>query len=386
MNRHIPASMTTVPQLKLNIPHDLQTQFWQHSETTYATVGSRWQAALNQACLDAILPWLKAERDPTAKIWTNAASRPSFWEVVNGSAIDLNGSRLVLIPTTAIDFAELRVPQEWVDLPTWAGEYYLSIYVNSEESEIQVLGYTSHQKLKQQAQYDPTDRTYGIDTEELIPDLNVLWLARQLCPTEILRAPLNPLPQMPLAQAENLLVRLGDADRHRSRLAVPFAMWGALMEHGGWRQQLYRNRLGLPAPVSVSEWFQSGISGLAQQLGWETLSMEPSLVLARGSNISTTKTILRPLIIVGAAYELRVFPKGHDLWRFELHSATSKPIPPGFKLRLLTEDLLPFANNEDTTMSETDRLYLEVRLSPGDGLVWEVEPQPDLFDREILRF
>jgi hypothetical protein len=83
---------------------------------------------------------------------------------------------------------------------------------------------------------------------------------------------------------------------------------------------------------------------------------------------------------------LRVFPKGHDLWRFELHSATSKPIPAGFKLRLLTEDLLPFANNEDLTLTEIDRLYLEVRLSPGDGLVWEIEPRPDSFDREILRF
>jgi Protein of unknown function (DUF1822) len=386
MNTHTQSFMATAPLLSLPIPHDSQTQFWQHSETTYTTAGNRWQAALNQACLDALLPWLKAERDPSAKIWTKAASRPSFWEVVTGSAIDLNGSRLVIIPTTAIDFAEIRVPQEWVDLPSWAGEYYLSVYVNAEESEVQVLGYTTHKKLKQQGQYDPTDRTYSLETEELIADLNVLWLARQLCPTEILKAPLAPLPQMPLAQAENLLVRLGDANRLRPRLAVPFAMWGAVMEHGGWRQDLYRNRLGLPTIGSVAEWFQAGISQFAQQLGWETLEMEPSLVLARGTNLSTTKTILRPLTIVGSAYELRVFPKGHDLWRFELHSATNKPIPPGFKLRLLTEDLLPFANNEDVTLTEIDRLFLEVRLSPGDGLVWEIEPQPDLFDREILRF
>lgn len=386
MNIYTPSFMATVPQLSLPIPYDSQTQFWQHSETTYTHAGSRWQAALNQACLEALLPWLKSERDPSAKIWTKAASRPSFWEVVTGSAIDLNGSRLVIIPTTAIDFAEIRVPQEWVDLPSWAGEYYLSIYVNAEESEIQVLGYTTHKKLKLQGHYDPTDRTYSLDAEEFIPDLNVLWLARQLCPTEILTAPLTPLPQMPLEQAENLLVRLGDPNRLRPRLAVPFAMWGAVMEHGGWRQHLYRNRLGLPTLASVSEWFQSGISQFAQQLGWETLEMEPSLVLARGTNLATTKTLLRPLTIAGSAYELRVFPKGHDLWRFELHSATSKPIPPGFKLRLLTEDLLPFANNEDLTLTEIDRLYLEVQLSPGDGLVWEIEPQPDLFDREILRF
>ncbi|MCY7368279.1 MAG: DUF1822 family protein, partial [Chamaesiphon sp.] len=61
-------------------------------------------------------------------------------------------------------------------------------------------------------------------------------------------------------------------------------------------------------------------------------------------------------------------------------------IPCGVKLRLLTEDLLPFANHEDIALTATDRLFLEVRVSPGDGLVWETEPQPDLFDREILRF
>jgi hypothetical protein len=377
--------MAAVPQLHLPISLESSTQFWQEAATTYTTAGSRWQAALDRACLKTILPWLQ-ERAPSARIWTNTASQPSFWEVVNGSAIDFNHRRLVLIPTTAIDFAELRVPQEWVDLPSWAGDYYVSIYVDPDESEIQVLGYTTHQKLKQQGQYDPLDRTYSLDTEDLIPDLNVLWLAQQLDPTEILKAPLTPLPQMSLEQATNLLTRLGDVNLLRPRLAIPFTLWGALMEHGGWRQQLYQQRLGLPVPGSVSEWFQAGVSRFAQQLGWNTLSMEPSLVLARGTHLSTTQTLLRPLTIVGEAYELRVFPKGHDLWRFELHSANSKPIPPGFKLRLLTEDLLPFANNEDLTLTEIDRLYLEVRLSPGDGLVWEIEPRPDAFDREILRF
>ena len=87
MNTHTPSFMATAPLLSLPIPHDSPTQFWQHSETTYTTAGSRWQAALNQACLDALLPWLKAEQCPSAKIWTKAASRPSFWELVEGSIV-----------------------------------------------------------------------------------------------------------------------------------------------------------------------------------------------------------------------------------------------------------------------------------------------------------
>jgi hypothetical protein len=356
--------MAFAPQFYLPIPANFDAQYWQPSATAYSHPGSRWQAGLNQACLAAILPWIQAEHDPSAQIWTNAAHRQSFWEVVNGAAIDLTSSRLVLIPTTAIDFAELRVPQEWVDLPSWAGHYYLSIYVNLEDLEIQILGYTTHQTLKQQGTYDPIDRSYSYDGEDLITDLNVLWLSQQLCPTEIRRSPLHSLPQIPLAQAENLLIRLGDSNRLRPRLAVPFPLWGAIMEHGGWRQQLYRHRLGLPEPRSMSEWLEAGISRFAQQLGWDTMTMEPNLVLARSASS----------------------PTGIDLWRFELHSASSQPIPQGVRLRLLTEDLLPFANNEDLALTATDRLYLEVQVNRGDGLVWETTPIPDGFDREILRF
>lgn len=386
MNTLSRLSMLAIPALHLAIPPHSQAQFWQKSARDYSIAGNRWQAALNQACLDGLLPWLQSERDPTAQVWAKASSRASFWEVVNGAAIDLHDRRLVLIPTTAIDFGELRVPQEWIDLPSWAGDYYLSIYVNLDDGEIQVLGYTTHQQLKQQGQYDPLDRTYSYDGDDLIGDLNVLWLDRQLCPTAVRCAAIAPLPQIRLEQAENLLTRLGTPDLLRPRLAVPFPLWGALMEHSGWRQQLYRDRLGLLEQWSMAKWFQSEISELGQQLGWAMMTMEPNLVLARGEYSSTTKILLRQLTIAGQAYELRIFPTGENLWRFELHCTTTNQIARGVKLRLLTADLLPFANNEDLALTATDRLYLDIHVSPGDGLVWEIEPQPDRFDREILRF
>jgi Protein of unknown function (DUF1822) len=386
MNAPSGLSMLAIPQLHLPIADNFPARFWPQADATYASVGSRWQAALNQACLEGFLPWVQAERDPKAQGWVKAASRPSFWELVNGAAIDLNGSRLVLIPTTAIDFAELRVPQEWIDLPTWAGDYYLSIYVNLDDGEIQVLGYTTHQQLKQQGQYNSLDRTYSCDREDLSPDLNILWLTQQLCPGTNCRAEIAPLLPMPLAQAENLIERLGNPSQLRPRLAIPFTLWGALIEHSGWRQQLYRHRAGLPEQWSMSKWFQSEISVIGQQLGWKMMTMEPNLVAARGESTTATKILLRQLTIASQPYELRVLPKGGNLWRFELHSTTSNPIPAGVKLRLLTEDLLPFANNEDIALTATDRLFLDIQVSPGDGLVWEVEPQPDLFDREILRF
>jgi hypothetical protein len=360
---------------------------WTEMVDSFSTEGNRWVGWLNQVCLASLLPWVQAEYSPQARIWTNRAALASFWEVVNGAAIDCPGMRLVVIPTTAIDFAELRVPQEWVDIPSWAGDYYLSVYVNPDEGEVEVVGYTSHLQLKEQGEYDARDRSYSLEGEDLIGDLNVLWLARQMCPQEVLRSPLPSLLKIPLEQAENLLTRLGNPAIMRARLAIPFTLWGALLEHDGWRQRLYQQRLGLPEQWSMQQWLKTGVSHLAQQFGWDTMTIQPNLLLARGSEATSHQILCKTIEIANQPYELRVFPTGKNhTWRFELQSALGHPVPAGFKLRLLMEDLSPFANNEDIAMNEIDRLYLEVHLTPGDGLVWETEPLPTNYDREIMRF
>ena len=85
---------------------------------------------------------------------------------------------------------------------------------------------------------NPSDHTYSCDDDDLNPDLNVLWLSRQLCPTEVLRAAIDPLRQLPLAQAENLITRLANATQLRPRLAVPFLLWG-----GFCSQLIIRSRI-----------------------------------------------------------------------------------------------------------------------------------------------
>jgi Protein of unknown function (DUF1822) len=61
-------------------------------------------------------------------------------------------------------------------------------------------------------------------------------------------------------------------------------------------------------------------------------------------------------------------------------------IPGGFKLRLLTEDLQSFPDNESVATTAIEVLAVEVALEAGEGIVWEVEPLPENCDREILRF
>ncbi len=52
------------------------------------------------------------------------------WQFVNGSVLELNGKRIVLLPSKAIDRSELVIPQEWVDIPAWAGDYFMAVQID----------------------------------------------------------------------------------------------------------------------------------------------------------------------------------------------------------------------------------------------------------------
>lgn len=377
-------------ELTLAISPDIQTSAWQESQSA-ATATSRWNSYLNQLCLQTFLPWLKQEQDPKAEPWPHPSALSSFWEVVNGVAINFNHSRIILIPSEAVDLSELEVPQEWVDIPGWVADYYLAVQINPDEQLIRVWGYTTHQRLKTVAAYDAGSRSYLLSEEELISDLNVLWIARKLCPEEQTKAAITPLPAISSTQAEQLLQRLGTPSIVPPRLAVPFTLWGALLEHGGWRQRLAEKRRGIPEQYSILQWLETGVSRLAQQLGWQRVNFQPSLASARGETSETvTSAFVRELTVANQPYQLQLFPlnnRASSAWCIELRSlAPGGRIPSGFKLRLLTEELEPFPGNEVTAETAVDQLTLEVALEPGEGLVWEVEPAPDYYDREILRF
>ncbi len=367
-------------QLCLESPSPAQV--WQQSQR-FSSSSCRWNAYINLLCQGTFIPWLREEY-AQATVWPNSTALPGFWEVVNGSAITLDTTRLILVPSETIDLSELRVPQEWIDIPSWAGDYYLAAQVEPDSGWVRIWGIATHQHLKTRGSYDASDRTYCLDEDDLIKDINVLWVARQLCPDEQTRAAIAPIPTLTLAQAENLISRL-TSDIVTPRLAVPFELWGALLEHGGWRQRLYQRRLGVLDQWSILQWLQNGVSEVAQQLGWEKVGFQPSLAGARGTPLDV---LSRQLVIAGQTCELRIIPKDPEkqIWRFELQSSLDEGIPEGVKLRLLTEDLQTFENNEAVAKTTINRLYIEVALEAGEGLVWEIDPVPENYDREILRF
>lgn len=375
--------------LILEIPREFQNQVWHQSEF-FSNPTSFYQAYLNKLCLNAVLSWFQEDL-----AWRRAVPWPctnvlySFWELVNGTAITSDGTKFVLIPSEAMDVSEIRVAQEWVDIPSWAGDYYLAVQVEPDDRYVRVWGYCTHAQLKYRGTYDPSDRTYSLEAAEIITDISALAVVRQLSPQEPTRDELAPLPRISLEQAQNLLTRLGNS-MITPRLSLPFQIWGALIEHGGWRQSLYQRRLGLPEQWSVFQWLNNGVSQLASAIGWATFSIQLRGASARSvEQLQSTAAITRQLVIAGQSYELRIIPQigKFTTWRFELHnSATGAAVPGGFKLRLLTEDLQDFPNNEDTAITAVEQLFVEVALQPGEGIVWEIEPRPENYDQEILIF
>lgn len=379
------STLFNLDQLYLEIPDTALTP----PSHSFSTSGSRWRACLNQMAIAAILPWLQDECTLHARLWMLQAALPSFWEFVTGTAIELEAIRLVVIPSDAIDTDELRVPQEWVDIPSWAADYYLAVQVNSDEGWVYGWGYTTHQQLKASGKYDPSDRTYTIS--EVYRDLNGLLLAQELGITENQRAAISELPTLSLPQATQLIERLGNPNVVLPRQEVPFPLWAALLSHGGWRKQLYERRQGISGQWSVPQWLEANLSQIAQQMGWNRTELQ--LAPVRAWRSAPTVGMTRLLRIESHFYQLQITPlkaqntSEASAWRFALRSTDPQgEIPLGFKLRLLTEDLQPFENNEDVATTAIAQLYVDVMLQPDEGIVWEIEPTPEVYDREILRF
>jgi hypothetical protein len=270
---------TSTPSLE--IPEAVHREFWQPQGLT----PSHWQTYLNQVCLRTVLPWLegKFEQQPVIAF----PATPGFWELVNGSAFILGRTRLIVLPSEAMDRSEFRVPQEWVDIPDWIGDYYLAVEVDTDEQMVHLWGYTTHTQLKSQGTYGPIDRTYTLNGDKLIQDLAVLWVMQQVA-QEPTRAEVPTLPDLSTPIAETLIQQLGRLDVILPRLEIPFQQWGALLRSDRWRQQLCGQRqrqiqpLGLQQGqgiVRLSQWLQSQFES-----GWQTIEelfrAEPNLAFS----------------------------------------------------------------------------------------------------------
>lgn len=376
--------MNALTPLILEIPSTTQDKAWAEAQKTVNPT-SRWQTYLNQLTLDTFVEYAQEETEEAISVATDIS------ELVNGVVITAGGAKFALVPTEAEDFDELRIPQEWLDVPELVADYYIAIQVNVDDALIRIGGYATHKQIKTVATYDVRTREYALDSSDIISDINALWIARELCPDEETRVEVAPVAELSSAQADNLVQRVGDAANPTPRLVIPFSMWGAILSNQDWRKDVMAQRRG-ENKISVLKWLKAEARNLAEMAseGWRQVEFQPSTVGARGSESATatpSTALARQLTIAGGQYELKVMPVDTDTYGFELRSLSlGGTIPVGFTLRLLDESGISFEGNEDRATTTVERLYLEVALDAGEGLIWEIEPTPEDYQAQVLYF
>lgn len=244
-------SMDITPaQWHLPIPDAIAQAAWRQSQFC-ATPRAQWNTYLNQLCSDILMPLLR-EYQPRASFYPRDLL--CLWDMIPGLGVQGMSKRFVVIPDKSLDRI-LSLPQEWIDSPLWAGDYYLAVQINPDEQSLTVWGYATHAMVKAQGEYQSNRRTYDLAPEHLIQDLNVLWVTHRLNPQEVTQAPIAPIPA--IDHAEQLLQTL--AHSPQPRLDVPFAQWMACLHQRDWLLRLSALRRG-EAPdyaTHLSQWFDN---------------------------------------------------------------------------------------------------------------------------------
>lgn len=205
-------------------------------------VGSH-RAFVNRLCLNTLIEWLEDQPDLLENFQIPKLSEDFFrqCEFVNGIDLNFNKLKLVLIPSEQSSLTEFRIPQEWVDIPNWAANYYLSVQLNIEEGWLKIWGFISHQQILKKAQYDSMDRTYCVNNRDLIADIDVMWVAQELCTLE--QPIVQTLPSLSEIQAKQIIDQLSKSTVYSPRLHLQFAQWGGILASQKYRTILYNQRI-----------------------------------------------------------------------------------------------------------------------------------------------
>lgn len=278
--------MESKEQMRLQFSSEQMKQAW--PDNLYSNDSANWKGYINRLCsvgfLSGLKELLEGTLHPELSVWPSEEDIPTISEVVNGTAIDFGETRLILIPSEIEELDEFSVPREWVDIPSWAGDYYLPIQMvvdeEADNAEMRVLGYATHWQLKENGKYDSVEETYCLEPEDLITDFVTFWLAQQLRPRR--KAAVAELTAPKVDEASRLLRQLSEpslcSPRHRVGIDVGFEPWAALLANPAYRQKLYQLRLkkesmeeiGIAGTarttVKLREWFDS-----VYATGWQTI-------------------------------------------------------------------------------------------------------------------
>jgi Protein of unknown function (DUF1822) len=251
----------------------------------YSSSTGLTNAELNRLCLNRFQSWLDEMEIVHTSSFTDEEST-SIWDVVTGCAIEVGKTRLILIPSEDLDRDELRIPQEWIDLPNWLGDYYLGLQIDRDAGTMNIWGFASHNSIQQRGEYNHRDRTYSLNGNLLVTNLEIIWLAQELGANE--RAIVPELPALDLDSALALIKEISIPSAYSPRLKSSFLQWGGLLNNANLRSQLYQTRLQratierAPKPsFCLSDWLKAEFTN-ALASGWQTY--RPALGITRNQN------------------------------------------------------------------------------------------------------
>lgn len=237
-------------QLWLEVSERTQTEAWQMiAQQSYSNSAARWTAYLNTLCVTEFLAWLNVhfeEEDLPCQVSFDA----SVWEVVDGTALTLGQTRIVLIPVEQSHLSEVCIPQEWIDIPNWVPDYYLAVHLNLEDCWMRVCGFATRAQILKRSHYDRIVQTYVLNASDLIENLDVMWVAQDICPTA--KPEIQALPSLLPNQVECLFAKLSNSTAYSPRLTVPFSKWAAILTSDYYRHSLYQRRIKQDEPAVES--------------------------------------------------------------------------------------------------------------------------------------
>ncbi len=241
---------------------DREIAWQQAAKKNYQNDGDRHRVFINWLCLNTFVKWLEEQPDLLGKFHNPELCEDLYskWEFVNGIDLNFNRSRLVLVPCEQSYPTEFRIPQEWVDIPNWAANYYVSVQLNIEEGWLRVWGFISHQQIREKAQYDPIDETYHVSNRDLITNIDIMWVAQELCTIE--QPQVQSLPSLSESRALQIIEKLSQPTVFSPRLHLSFAEWGAILASQNYRAILY-NRLLKDSQVKLVENTQKPVQNLS---------------------------------------------------------------------------------------------------------------------------
>ncbi len=400
MSRAIDTALVSPKQWLLEIPEAIHQNILREGQSLSLTTAA-WNHYLAQVTLAAINDWFQAEGETTtAAIASDTLSQLNQW--FGGSAIDWAGKRLILLPQATLDQSELLVPQEWIDIAQWQGDYFLAAQVDWDDRCISIWGYTTHAQIKQFAEYVADERLYRLDAIHLIQDLNTFWVTRQLCPDEVTQVAIAPIPLLTTSDVNSWFEQLGTMTN--PRLSIPFETWAALITQPDWLAQLCRHQsmassqsvdspaaseaptLGAIA-TNLGQWFNDVIDET-----WQTLEswMEPSLTPAYAfrDDQSIDRSMIRRVKALRFAEDvllllvLTVTPTedGRLLVQVQLYpDQREQCLPQQVSLSLCTSDRAPI---QTVSSREQDNLIQlrQFRCPPGFEFVVQVTQDDMIVD------